>query len=672
MVVLAATDLRLDTNWVDFLLIAIYFVFVLGIGVMARRSVSTSLDFFLSGRSLPAWVTGLAFISANLGAVEIIGMSANGANYGIPTVHYFWVGAVPAMLFLGVVMMPFYYGSKVRSVPEFMRRRFGTGAHLVNALSFALAQLLIAGINLYLLANIVEVILGWRLWISLIVAAAIVLTYTTLGGLSAAIYNEVLQFFVIVAALLPLTIIGLNKVGGWGGLQDKVAASAGGAEQLSSWPGTALTGFSSPFWSVIGIVFGLGFVLSFGYWTTNFVEVQRAMASKSISAAQRAPIIGSFPKMFVPFMVIFPGMIAAVIVTEISKPKNNGGTPDYNNALLYLIRDLLPNGMLGLAIAGLLASFMAGMAANISAFNTVFSYDLWQTYVNEGQGGPLLPDRGPDRDGGGDPDRDRHGHVRGVVHEHHELPADAVRLLQRAAVRHVHPRHVLEADDRDRRLDRTRERHPGGGPGRHRQRGRARHPLAGLAEPVRSGRQLRGGGRGLRGRHPRERRGHDGDHTAQGVRAPRAGLQPDPQAGLPRRERRGAALVAEAEHPGQYRPRHGHRLEPDLLVRREPWQTTPPTPQTNRDKHTAGAFDIRTFIAALMGIYGVILVLAGIFGGARATAGPVDGNPNLIVGISLLLFAGGMQAWAMIRPTVVDEAALARDKAEQEDGPPVH
>ncbi len=379
----ASTSLRLGTNWVDYLLIALYFCFVLGIGIMARRAVSSSLDFFLSGRSLPAWVTGLAFISANLGAVEIIGMSANGANYGIPTVHYFWVGAVPAMLFLGVVMMPFYYGSKVRSVPEFMRRRFGTGAHLVNALSFALAQLLIAGINLYLLANIVEIILGWKLWISLIVAAAIVLTYTTLGGLSAAIYNEVLQFFVIVAALLPLTFIGLNKVGGYGGLKDKIAASAGGSEQLHSWPGTALTGFSSSFWSVVGIVLGLGFVLSFGYWTTNFVEVQRAMASKSISAAQRAPIIGAFPKMFVPFMVIFPGMIAGVLVTEISKPKNNGGSPDYNNALLYLIRDLLPNGMLGLAIAGLLASFMAGMAANISAFNTVFSYDLWQTYIKK-------------------------------------------------------------------------------------------------------------------------------------------------------------------------------------------------------------------------------------------------------------------------------------------------
>jgi SSS family solute:Na+ symporter len=191
----------------------------------------------------------------------------------------------------------------------------------------------------------------------------------------------VLQFFVIVAALLPLTLIGLNEVGGWGGLQDRVRESTGGEEQLSSWPGTALTGFDSPFWSVIGIVFGLGFVLSFGYWTTNFVEVQRAMASKSISAAQRAPIIGAFPKMFVPFIVIVPGMLAGVLVSEISEPKNSGGSPDYNNALLYLIRDLLPNGMLGLAISGLLASFMAGMAANISAFNTVFSYDLWQTYV---------------------------------------------------------------------------------------------------------------------------------------------------------------------------------------------------------------------------------------------------------------------------------------------------
>jgi solute:Na+ symporter, SSS family len=312
-----------------------------------------------------------------------VGMSANGAQYGMPTMHYFWVGAVPAMLFLGVVMMPFYYGSKVRSVPEFMRRRFGTGAHLVNAISFAVAQVLIAGINLYLLATIVKALLGWPLWVSLIVAAAVVLSYITLGGLSAAIYNEVLQFFVIVAALLPLTLIGLHRVGGVGGLVDKVTA-AGNGDELSSWPATELSGFENPVWSVIGIVFGLGFVLSFGYWTTNFVEVQRAMATNSMSAARSTPIIGSFPKMFVPFIVVIPGIIATVLVPEIQQLKAGDDSGlQYNDAILALIRDVLPNGLLGVAIAGLLAAFMAGMAANISAFNTVFSYDIWQQYVKK-------------------------------------------------------------------------------------------------------------------------------------------------------------------------------------------------------------------------------------------------------------------------------------------------
>jgi SSS family solute:Na+ symporter len=395
-----SSDTLIDANWLDYSMVAIYFGFVLGIGVMARRSVSDSIDFFLSGRSLPAWVTGLAFISANLGAVEIMGMSANGAEIGLPTVHYFWVGAVPAMLFLGVVMMPFYYGSKVRSVPEFMYKRFGTGAHLVNAISFAVAQLLIAGVNLALLAGIVSALLGWPIWIALIVAGAIVLSYITLGGLSAAIYNEVLQFFVIVAALTPLTLIGLNRVGGWDGLTDKVAAAADSApadagvatadQQLNSWPGQALAGFDSELLSVIGIVFGLGFVLSFGYWTTNFVEVQRAMASNSISAARKTPIIGAFPKMFIPFIVIVPGMVSAVLVGEMIELKGGGspsggasGDVTYNDALLLLMRDVLPNGLLGLAIAGLLAAFMAGMAANISAFNTVFSYDLWQRYIRK-------------------------------------------------------------------------------------------------------------------------------------------------------------------------------------------------------------------------------------------------------------------------------------------------
>lgn len=389
MHVLAEADLRLDANAIDYLLLALYFALVLGIGYLARKQVSTSLDFFLSGRSLPAWVTGLAFVAANLGAIEVMGMSANGAQYGMPTAHYFWIGAVPAMLFLGIVMMPFYYGSKVRSVPEFMLRRFGKPAHLVNGISFALAQILIAGANLYLLALVINLLLGWPIWVSVLLAAVIVLAYTALGGLSAAIYNEVLQFFVIVAALLPLTIVGLAKVGGWQGLVDKVSAGPGGAEQLNSWPGNQLTGFGSNFLSVLGLVFGLGFVLSFGYWTTNFVEVQRAMASKSMSAARRTPIIGAIPKMLVPFIVIIPGMIAGVSVSELAGDNKaalmrgeeapSGAT--FNDALLLLMRDLLPNGMLGIAIAGLLASFMAGMAANLSSFNTVFTYDIWQSYI---------------------------------------------------------------------------------------------------------------------------------------------------------------------------------------------------------------------------------------------------------------------------------------------------
>ncbi|MDT5400612.1 MAG: solute:Na+ symporter, family [Mycobacterium sp.] len=387
---MADNVMRLNVGAVDYLLIAVYFAFVLGIGYLARSQISTSLDFFLSGRRLPAWVTGIAFVSANLGAVEIMGMSANGAQIGLATMHYYWIGAVPAMIFLGIVMMPFYYGSKVRSVPEFMRRRFGTGAHLVNAISFAVAQVLIAGVNLFLLSTVINVLLGWATWVSLLVAAAIVLTYTAAGGLSAAIYNEVLQFFVILAALVPLTAFGLIKVGGWSGLKEKVIDTTGSAgkvtatvhEQLTTWPGQALSGFSSPVWSVIGIVFGLGFVLSFGYWTTNFVEVQRAMASNSMSAARRAPIIASFPKLLIPFVVVVPGMIAAAAIGDMIHLKSAGsGDVTYNDAMLLMIRDILPNGLLGVAIAGLIASFMAGMAANISAFNSVFSYDIWQQYI---------------------------------------------------------------------------------------------------------------------------------------------------------------------------------------------------------------------------------------------------------------------------------------------------
>src|SRR3954468_13820404 len=382
----AATNLRLGTTWIDYVLVAFYFVLVLGIGVLARRSVSSSLDFLLSGRSLPAWVTGLAFISANLGAIELIGMTANGAQYGLPTVHYYWIGAIPAMVFLGIVMMPFYYGSKARSVPEFLQKRFNHTTQRVNAVTFALSSVLIAGVNLFALGLVMEALLGWSLAVAIPVAALVVLSYTFLGGLSAAIYNEVLQFFVILALLIPVTIAGLARVGGYAGLVEKVTAGPGGPEQLSSLPGTSITEIANPFLSVFGIVFGLGFVLSFGYWTTNFAEVQRALSAKNVNAGRMTPIIGAFPKTLVPLVIVIPGMVAAVLIPQLVTLKAGGATDvTYNNTLSLLMKEVLPNGVLGVAIAGLLAAFMAGMAANVSSFNTVFTYDIWQDWVRPGR-----------------------------------------------------------------------------------------------------------------------------------------------------------------------------------------------------------------------------------------------------------------------------------------------
>jgi SSS family solute:Na+ symporter len=384
--VLAQTDLRLNTTPIDFVFVVFYFVLVLGIGLMARRSISSSLDFLLSGRSLPAWVTGLAFVSANLGAIELIGMMANGAQYGVGTFHYYWIGAIPAMVFLGIVMMPFYYGSKARSVPEFLRKRFNPTTQRVNAVTFAVASVLIAGVNLFALGLVLEALLGWSLNLAIPIAALVVLSYTFLGGLSAAIYNEVLQFFVILALLIPLTVAGLARVGGWDGLKQSVSGLPPGPEQVSSWPGSALTEIANPFLSVLGIVFGLGFVLSFGYWTTNFAEVQRALSARSMSAARRTPIIAAFPKALIPLVVVIPGMIAGVLVPQLTTLKQGGATDvTYNNALSLLMNEVLPNGILGVALAGLLASFMAGMAANVSSLNTVFTYDIWQDWVRPGR-----------------------------------------------------------------------------------------------------------------------------------------------------------------------------------------------------------------------------------------------------------------------------------------------
>jgi solute:Na+ symporter, SSS family len=374
-------NVRLDTNFVDYAILAIYFIAVLGIGFAAKRYIKTSLDYFLSGRSLPAWITGLAFISANLGALEILGMAANGAQFGVYTVHYYWIGAIPAMVFLGIVMMPFYYGSKVRSVPEYLRLRFNKPTHVFNSLSFALATVLIAGVNLYALALVLELLLGWPILVGIVVAAAIVLVYITLGGLSSAIYNEVLQFFIILAALIPLTAIGLMDVGGWDGLKDRIVEMNGNDDLLQSWEGTG-SGDNPLEASWIPIVFGLGFVLSFGYWTTNFAEVQRALSAKSLGAARRTPLIGAYPKIFIPAITVIPGLVALVTIRGLGSDQPN---MEYNNAIPLLMNEYLPNGMLGLALVGLIAAFMAGVAANVSAFNTVVTYDLWEPYVKGGQ-----------------------------------------------------------------------------------------------------------------------------------------------------------------------------------------------------------------------------------------------------------------------------------------------
>jgi len=367
MHVLAADALRLNLNALDYGILIVYFALVIAIGVFARRAIATSEDFLLAGRSLPAWVTGLAFISANLGAIEILGMAANGAQYGFSTVHFYWIGAVPAMVFLGLVMMPFYYGSRVRSVPEYLRRRFNNSTHLFNALTFAVASVLTAGVNLYALAIILQALLGWPLALSVAVSALFVLAYITLGGLAGAIYNEVLQFFVILAGLIPIVVVGLARVGGWGGLKAAVSHTALGPDSFATWKGTGIP-WSNPLGDWVGIIFGLGFVLSFRYWTTNFAEVQRALSAKDLSAGQRTPLIGAYPKIFIPFLTIVPGLIALVVIPGLGNAK---GLP-YNDAIPLLMNKFLPNGVLGVAMAGLLAAFMAGMAANVSSFNTVY------------------------------------------------------------------------------------------------------------------------------------------------------------------------------------------------------------------------------------------------------------------------------------------------------------
>src|SRR6266478_5210848 len=365
---------------IDYAILFVYLSFVLGIGWVLRRFVRSSEDFFLSGRSIPAWIGGLAFISANLGAQEVIGMGASGAKYGMMTSHFYWVGAIPAMVFVGIFMMPFYYGSRARSVPEYLKLRFDEKTRGFNAITFAVMTVFSSGISMYALGLLFQLVLGWKFSRSVLMSAAIVLVYTSLGGLTSAIYNEVLQFFLIVLGFAPLAILSLMKAGGWQTMASRLPPVMTHAWQYMGHADQNPMGVE-----VFGLAAGLGFVLSFGYWCTDFLVVQRAMAAESMSAARRTPVLAAFPKMMMPFIVIVPGIVAL----SLSKMDvgyaipMKGNSPDYDQVLTTLMAKFYPAGMLGVGITALMASFMSGMAGNVTAFNTVFTYDIYQGYIRK-------------------------------------------------------------------------------------------------------------------------------------------------------------------------------------------------------------------------------------------------------------------------------------------------
>jgi SSS family solute:Na+ symporter len=379
---------------IDGAILVIYFAFVLGIGVVLKRYMQTSSDFFLSGRHIPAWVAGLAFLSANLGAQEVIGMAASGAKYGIMTSHFYWVGAIPAMIFVAVFMMPFYYGSKARSVPEYLKLRFDEKTRGLNAITFAVMTIFSSGISMYAMALLLNLLLGWDFNLSVWLSAIIVLTYISLGGLTSAIYNEVMQFFLIVAGFAPLVFLGLRDVDGWSGLQTRLAEIANShgyaaGAYTNSWKfmGNAAENPMGVGW--FAMLMGLGFVLSFGYWCTDFLVVQRAMAAESMAAARRTPLVAAMPKMFFPFLVILPGMIAIALTqrhgaTGFTLPIKPDGSPNYDLVIPMMLGHYFPSGLLGLGLTALMASFMSGMAGNVTAFNTVWTYDIYQGYIRPG------------------------------------------------------------------------------------------------------------------------------------------------------------------------------------------------------------------------------------------------------------------------------------------------
>ena len=379
-----------DLVWIDYAIILAYFVFVLGIGWVLRRHMKDAQAFLEAGRSMSSWVAGIAFISTSLGALEIMGMIGCGAKYGMLTYHFYWIGAIPAMVFLGVFMMPFYYGSRARSVPEYLKLRYDEKTRGLNAILFSVMTILMSGISMYAIAILAEQLLGWNFYLALLISAAIVLSYTYLGGLSSAIHNEVLQFFIVIAGLFPLVVLSLKDAGGWHGLKQHlvpIVSSLPGQAYApdtwtTTWRHTAQASANPMGIEWYGIILGLGFVLSFGYWCTDFLIIQRALAAKSPLAARNTPLIAAIPKMLIPLLIV-PGIAAMWLMHSPGQGFSimENGTPNYDLTIIMLMKHYLPSGLLGLGLTALLASFMSGMAGNISAFNTVWTYDIYQAYI---------------------------------------------------------------------------------------------------------------------------------------------------------------------------------------------------------------------------------------------------------------------------------------------------
>jgi solute:Na+ symporter, SSS family len=375
----------LSLSPVDLVVIALYFAMVLGIGFYLKRFTKTGEDFFLAGRDMTSWVAGLSFVAANLGALELMGWSASAYQYGILATHWYWIGAIPAMLFLGIVMMPFYYISRTHSVPGYLKLRFGEPARALSAITFGFMTVLMSGINMYSMALVMKIILGWDIHFSIWMSSLTVAAYVFLGGLLSAIFNEVLQFFLIWLGALLIPILGLVEAGGWSGMVRRISERFPGQDYTHLWSGLGSFSHNPMGIHWTGIVLGLGFVISFGYWTTDFLVVQRVLAARDLRSAKMAPIIGSAFKMAVPLIVILPGLLALALLPEklVGESQAGNGVHSYNEVLPLMLARYCGPGLLGLGITALIAGFMSGMAGNVSAFATVWTYDIYRAFMRK-------------------------------------------------------------------------------------------------------------------------------------------------------------------------------------------------------------------------------------------------------------------------------------------------